>query len=822
MSSSALVNFTTAATSRPPAPARSEGPSTLDVLGGFAANSPVFAAAATRTLERSADAKDHLAHASSAAEQRVAPVSNAEKKRTTLLDLECGATSVLRHPPEVNVQPTAASAAPAPAPTMAEVPLGQCIARLLAEYPPGQRPPSVVAQLRHFLDPLPYLEPEPRRACLEQLCQLAGVHVAVAGEMLARQGETGSSLFLVLSGRCSLHLDLARDPLPRWHPHDDEDNEDDDDYAAVGMAHGGAGSDADDVTLLARALRESRGAAQGGAAPGGEDMSCRSEVAVAATVASSTPAAQLEPQLLTVELGGVLAILEPGDAFGERSCLLRAPRGSTLVSLEASTQLLTLERRHARRLYGCSPPLASKLATLASLQLPLTVRHAHCFRTRHVASGGLILRHGQPLVEWMLVWSGGACLRVVHQHESTEFAHVCPGGCLADEILLAIAAGSSPGGGSPRASSTVSTSPAGCNGKRRAAPSSVPMAQAAHEAIAIEATTLLVISADALLRLPPATLAALAEAAAERQRHRDGVRKAMAAQRSARATSRANAMQRAKAAMAELNLEPLAASPVSDSSFTGEHVTEPPSLRSVSSSAAPAARLDASGALAAGVENNRRLRPSTSAGPGLDSHKLVAPALDRLKDAARVLVYGPEAVLDSEIAGRCARRFQQRQRAMEHVVARRSLHGHPDDCATRRRDGLPAREMPRAQFRELANEHATIVSEIRPLPPERMLADLKQQTLDARLRADRLPFVPPSHATSMFVQLRRLGMEREASSKKAKLYLMGASAGTFLRKPTDACGTGKPSLISTARDAFPRMDLPDAIAAADEHAWNIF
>ena len=398
----------------------------------------------------------------------------------------------------------------------------------------------------------------------------------------------------------------------------------------------------------------------------------------------------------------------------------------------------------------------------------------------------------------------------------------------------------------------------------------------------MEPTTLLVISGEALHRLPGATLAALAEAAAERRRHRQGVHEALAAQRSARAASRADAVHCEAALETALEAAPVqrrapATLSASTSTFADGDPKEPssaplrapvtsavasampsgdpkePSSAPVTSAVAsamptapvtsavasamptapvksavasampstplPAPRLGAGGALAA-TAGSFRLRPSASA------PMLAAPALDKLKDPVRVLVYGPEAVLNDEVASRFARHFMREHRAMEHVVARRAMHTHPDDPPTINSGVLPKRELPRAQYRELSNERAAIVGDIRPRPLEKRLADMKKQTLEARLRADRLPFVPQSHAKSMFVRLRRLDMERHASSKKAQLYLMGDSASAFIRQPVEAAGSmaGVPRVAAPA-ETYPRGGAPTssaARAAEEQHAWNIF
>ena len=52
---------------------------------------------------------------------------------------------------------------------------------------------------------------------------------------------------------------------------------------------------------------------------------------------------------------------------------------------------------------------------------------------------------------------------------------------------------------------------------------------------------------------------------------------------------------------------------------------------------------------------------------------LAAPALDKLKDPVRVLVYGPEAVLNDEVASRFARHFMREHRAMAHAATQSSV-----------------------------------------------------------------------------------------------------------------------------------------------------
>lgn len=191
----------------PPRQLLSLSPAKIGPREGFAANSPVFAAAAARTLSTSADGREFLAQTQTLkAQEKVPPVSDADKKRSTMLDIERAATSALLNPPkavEAATEP-AVEEAEEMAPAVDDTPLGQRIVRLLVEHPPGSRGAVVMEQLRRFVGSLPYFEVPARRACLDAFCQLADCRVAPAGERLARQGEVDDSLCLLLRGRCSV------------------------------------------------------------------------------------------------------------------------------------------------------------------------------------------------------------------------------------------------------------------------------------------------------------------------------------------------------------------------------------------------------------------------------------------------------------------------------------------------------------------------------------------------------------------------------------------------------------------------------------------
>lgn len=136
------------------------------------------------------------------------------------------------------------------------------------------------------------------------------------------------------------------------------------------------------------------------------------------------------------------------------------------------------------------------------------------------------------------------------------------------------------------------------------------------------------------------------------------------------------------------------------------------------------------------------------------------------------------------------------------------------------------------------------MQEARAPLPEHVVQTLKREALEATLKADRLPFVPPAKSKSMFVQLRRLDMERGASSKKAKLYLgdrSGPVSGDYARKPVVAPfyiektregdphpGDGPPNryMKVTYAEVGLRGKLPagmtEDIPLEERVAWNVF
>ena len=139
---------------------------------------------------------------------------------------------------------------------------------------------------------------------------------------------------------------------------------------------------------------------------------------------------------------------------------------------------------------------------------------------------------------------------------------------------------------------------------------------------------------------------------------------------------------------------------------------------------------------------------------------------------------------------------------------------------------LPPRVLPRDKHQHLAHKaHREIVSEIRPTPAHDLLLQLKKETMQASVRATRSPFVPPSNARSVFVQLRRAAMEREASGNPY------SAKGAFLwpTEPADHAvdrrGTRPPTAAPTAaQTADHRESRPTGSSPADPGGggWSVF
>ena len=102
---------------------------------------------------------------------------------------------------------------------------GVLLANLLALHTPGTRPPWAVALATRWLARLSYHEPAARKSTVPLLAQLVSVRHARPGELIDGQGEDGRAAFLLLTGECSVHINLMDLPKPRWRRDEDEDDD---------------------------------------------------------------------------------------------------------------------------------------------------------------------------------------------------------------------------------------------------------------------------------------------------------------------------------------------------------------------------------------------------------------------------------------------------------------------------------------------------------------------------------------------------------------------------------------------------------------------
>ena len=211
-----------------------------------------------------------------------------------------------------------------------------------------------------------------------------------------------------------------------------------------------------------------------------------------------------------------------------------------------------------------------------------------------------------------------------------------------------------------------------------------------------------------------------------------------------------------------------------------------------------------------------------------------APALrplDPLTFSAKVLVYGVDAAVDSNISKALSKQHVAEQQAMASVLARKHNPSSTDDPP---RPPVAAEYVkPRDQFRHLDSPASrSLVNEIRPTPPEQRLQLLKKETLQANIIAGRTAYIPSIGATSVYVQLRRLEMERKASG-------LTFNRNAFLRpdsRPAQSLqqglrhhGSRRPSTAlagdSAKKDVWTRMPTSSSSTGSTEGphaAWAIF
>jgi hypothetical protein len=329
------------------------------------------------------------------------------------------------------------------------------------------------------------------------------------------------------------------------------------------------------------------------------------------------------------------------------------------------------------------------------------------------------------------------------------------------------------------------------HGRGKGAAPPAPPSCSSFVAAARERTQLLAISRELVSKLPPPTFDALVAAAKQRHAHRLRVLQ----RASARATRPLSASSGSASAPA---LPSLHSSP-----HMGQHTSAVPAPHTSNgaasdqgarrampaSSTSRAAAVDEIGGRAARAQGmqspgldrthpnpNPNLHPKAQAmpPPGLDRLRpgfdrlRPPPGFDRLLTPARLLVYGPHVACEPKAAARLAARAIAHSRSLPHRVEQRraivaKARGGGGGAA---HGAAPAAERvaPPEMFRHLDSAvRRSIVDGIRRTPPEHQLQQLRRETRDAALAASKGAFVPPSNSKSMFVQLRRAEIEREAS-----------------------------------------------------------
>ena len=161
------------------------------------------------------------------------PPSEGSLRTRALLDVERGHDALLRYPPmdhdcaaaEAHARRAAQADGPEACATVKRFfaryggcTVGRLLAELLALASPGQRPQWLVLQIERWLQLLSYMEPSARRATSRRLAQLCEVSVARPGELIERQGERAGACRVLLSGQCSVHLNLLNEVVPRYRP----------------------------------------------------------------------------------------------------------------------------------------------------------------------------------------------------------------------------------------------------------------------------------------------------------------------------------------------------------------------------------------------------------------------------------------------------------------------------------------------------------------------------------------------------------------------------------------------------------------------------
>lgn len=654
--------------------------------------------------------------------------------------------------------------------------LGLVIADLLRLSTPRNRPEWVARQLQAWLQALSYFQCKPRQPSLHEVCLVASVRSARAGEPIARQGSIEPEFHVLLAGACSVHLNTLRPPSSRWRP---ADSDSEGEEAHQGLVASGAATSllaksilgnpelngcvdgappspshvasrlpiggqhaTENTTQVTKQSVTKQSAEHANIAPTGAGASTptgagKSDGRAGSPVDDKASGRNIDPHLLTKAHGEVIQILHPGDAFGEMSCLLSSACGGSLVA-NSACELLVLRRKRVLDLYGSIPTLSERIRFLRGHHLHLPPRQALSFRMESVEKGVAIVRFGQPLQRLVFVYSGSVSVRAPRQNIAPATSEAAsprkallssnPGlagnldGPLdldVHEISIVCA------GGCLGDELLLESNRGSLDGRARQRPGLVgeriPRATIAAEfdAVAREDTRLLVISRHEVSRLSMKTLAAFSHAAMERHTHR-------------------------------IELQDFR----------------------LGSEAEPAA---------------------------VDTRKQGTMELDTLLVPLKVLTMGRDAATDANVSRRMARRHRQERWGMQKTLELRTkqITDTNDDLP----NAQPVRRIPK--FRHLADASLrSIVSDVRPPDQTEFLQGLHRDAQQATLMAAKTTSLPP--CTSTFAQLRRWRLEHSLAGDRFSMK------DSFFR-PSNELGANRPGSMPSlgrqgqhARNRLPR------------------
>ena len=382
-----------------------------------------------------------------------------------------------------------------------------------------------------------------------------------------------------------------------------------------------------------------------------------------------------------------------------------------------------------------------------------------------------------------------------------EISVVCSGGCLCDELLLPALASSRPSSAMARAASSSGRGSA--RGDKR-------VVVAPYAAVAREDTSLLVLSRHDLERLPIALLRQFKRDAGKRHSHHEGqaarlnrrapleeVSRSLKTLAPAPASSLGPPPRRVGSAQRQRPSDGLGSARLEEAPVLPPLPAAPPP--------APSAGLPVNNSLVNGssmvgmsymlITSDRRVDSrrdadvdglvgaydAASAAAGDGSALLAASSsMESLLLPMRVLTYGRLGATDEAEARRLAKQHSWHKRSMPEVIAARRRP--PPAINSLPLAKAPARE---PKFRELdSTPLSAIVDDVRVPGADTAIEHLRREVQEARLKAGQSAFTPPSNSASTYVQLRRMALEREFSSKRCKMtkaFLLPSASEPALR-----------------------------------------